>query len=56
MMYLMKMQNIKQQVLRYKAKVQTMIMMHEGCKINEKMKLKPKTKKNATKNKVNMIC
>ena len=25
-------------------KVQTMIMMHEGCKMNEKMKLKPKTK------------
>ena len=23
---------------------QTMIMMHEGCKMNEKMKLKPKTK------------
>ena len=35
-------------------KVRTMIMMHEGCKINEKMKLKSKTKQNATKHKVNM--
>ena len=33
-----------------------MIMMHEGCKMNEKMKLKPKTKQNDTKHKVNMIC
>ena len=31
-------------------------MMHEGCKMNEKMKLKPKTKQNATKHKVNMTC
>ena len=30
--------------------------MHEGCEKNEKMKLKPKTKKNATKHKVNMTC
>ena len=37
-------------------KVQTMIMMHEGCEMNEKMKLKPKTKQNATKHKVNMTC
>ena len=37
-------------------KVQTMIMMHEGCEMNEKMKLKPKTKQNATKYKVTMIC
>ena len=30
-------------------------MMHEGCKMNEKMKLKRKTKtKNATEHKVNM--
>ena len=29
-------------------------MMHEGCKMNEKMKLKPKKKQNATKYKVNM--
>ena len=35
-------------------KVRTMIMMHDGCKMNEKMKLKPKTKQNATKHKVNM--
>ena len=28
--------------------------MHEGCKMNEKMKLKQKTKQNATKYKVNM--
>ena len=27
-------------------------MMHKGCKMNEKMKLKPKTKQNATKYKV----
>ena len=26
-------------------KVRTMIMMHEGCEMNEKMKLKPKTQK-----------
>ena len=44
-------------------------MMHEGCKMNEKMKFKHKTKtkknkkqkqkqkqKNATKHKVNMTC
>ena len=35
-----------------------MIKMHEGCEMNEKMKLKQKTKKkkNATKHKVNMTC
>ena len=33
-----------------------MIMMHERCEINEKMKLKQKTKQNATKHKVNMTC
>ena len=37
-------------------KVRTMIMMHEGCEMNEKMKLKLKTKQNATKYKVNMTC
>ena len=37
-------------------KVQTMIMMHEGCNMNEKMKLKQKTKQNATKYKVKMTC
>ena len=34
-------------------------MMHEGCKMNEKMKLKHKTKnifKNATKHKEYMTC
>ena len=32
-------------------------MMYEGCKMNEKMKFKRKTKtKNATKHKVNMTC
>ena len=35
-------------------KVRTMIMMHEECEMNEKMKLKPKTNQNATKYKVNM--
>ena len=30
--------------------------MHEGYEMNEKMKLKPQTKHNATKYKVNMIC
>ena len=30
--------------------------MHEECKMNEKMKLKPKTQQNATKHKVNMTC
>ena len=40
--------------MRQEMKEQTMIMMHEGCKKNEKMKLKPKTKQNATKHKVNM--
>ena len=33
-----------------------MIMMHEGCEMNEKMKLNPKTKQSATKHKVNMTC
>ena len=37
-------------------KVQTMIMMHERCEMNEKMKLKPKTKQNATKHKINKTC
>ena len=37
-------------------KVQTKRMMHEGCKMNERMKLTPKTKQNATKKKVNMTC
>ena len=37
-------------------KERTMIMMHEGCEMNEKMKLNPKTKQNATKHKVNMTC
>ena len=37
-------------------KVRTMIMMHEECEMNEKMKLKPKTNQNATKHKVNMTC
>ena len=31
-------------------------MMYEGCEMNEKMKLKPKTKQNATKHKVKMTC
>ena len=31
-------------------------MMHKECKINEKMKLNPKTKKSATNHKVNMTC
>ena len=39
-----------------KMKVRTMIMIYEGCEMNEKMKLKPKTKQNATKYKVNMTC
>ena len=30
--------------------------MHEGCEMNEKMKLNPKTKQSATKYKVNMTC
>ena len=30
--------------------------MHEECEMNEKMKLKPKTKQSATKYKVNMTC
>ena len=30
--------------------------MHEGYKMNEKMKLKQKTKQNTTKYKVNMTC
>ena len=33
-----------------------MLMMHEGCEMNEKMKLNPKTKQSATKHKVNMTC
>ena len=34
-----------------------MIIMHEGCEMNEKMKFKPKTKKKiATKHRVNMTC
>ena len=33
-----------------------MLIMHEGCKMNEKMKLNPKTKQSATKHKVNMTC
>ena len=33
-----------------------MITMHKGCEMDEKMKLKPKTKQNATKHKVNMTC
>ena len=37
-------------------KVRTILMMHEGCEMNEKMKLKLKTKQNATKYKVNMTC
>ena len=37
-------------------KVRTMIMIYEGCEMNEKRKLKPKTKQNATKYKVNMTC
>ena len=35
-------------------KERTMLMMHDGCEMNEKMKLKPKTQQNATKHKVNM--
>ena len=31
-------------------------MMHEICEMNEKMKLKQKTKQNTTKHKVNMTC
>ena len=30
--------------------------MHEGCEMNEKMKLKTKIKQNTTKHKVNMTC
>ena len=37
-------------------KVRTMIMMHEECEMNDKMKLEPKTKQNATKHKVNNTC
>ena len=33
-----------------------MIMMYERCEMNEKMMLKPKTKQNATKYKVNITC
>ena len=39
-----------------KMKERTMIMMHERCKMNEKMKFKPKIKQSATKYKVNMTC
>ena len=31
-------------------------MIHEGCEMNEKMKLKTKIKQNTTKHKVNMTC
>ena len=37
-------------------KARTMIMMHEECEMNEKMKLKPKTNQNATNHKVNLTC
>ena len=37
-------------------KVRTMIMLYEGCKMNEKMKFKPKTKQNAIEHEVNMTC
>ena len=37
-------------------KERTMLMMHEGCEMNEKMKLNPKTKQSTTKHKVNMTC
>jgi len=37
-------------------KVRTMIMMHEGCEMNEKMKLNLKTKQIDTKYKVNITC
>ena len=37
-------------------KERTMLMMHEGCEMNEKMKLNLKTKQSATKQKVNMTC
>ena len=33
-----------------------MLMMHEGCEMNEKMKLNPKTKQSATKYEVNETC
>ena len=33
-----------------------MLMMHEGCEMNEKMKLNPKTKQSASNHKVNMTC
>ena len=35
-------------------KERTMLMMHDGCEMNEKMKLNPKKKQSATKYKVNM--
>ena len=35
-------------------KTQPMIIMHEGCDMNEKMKLKSQIKQNAAKHKVNM--
>ena len=31
-------------------------MMHKECEMNEKIKLKPKTKQNATKYKIHMTC
>ena len=31
-----------------------MIMIHEECEMNERMKLNPKTKQSTTKHKVNM--
>ena len=37
-------------------KERTMLMMHDGCEMNEKMKLNPKTKQSSTKHKVNMTC
>ena len=33
-----------------------MIKMHEGCEMDKKMKLNPKKKQSATKQKVNMTC
>ena len=37
-------------------KERTMLMMHKGYEMNEKMKFNPKTKQSATKHKVNIIC
>ena len=36
--------------------VQIIKTIHEGCEMNKKMKLKPKTKQSVTKHKVNMTC